>query len=100
MEIKVNTKWLFADNLEPKKKYLFEFVEAKAYIKDGKDKGQVFVILGEDKDYQGEFYVFPSKIDNLSELIKKLGTDDSKWAKQKFEVTADQSDKRFLFEPI
>lgn len=98
MEINAGTLWLFPENLEAKGN-LMEFVEATKYTtKSGVSSGQVFVLLGETQDAQGEFQIFPSKVKNLKELIKKLGKDDSKWKGVKF--NAKPSGNCVLLEPI
>lgn len=97
MKIKVPCNWLFPEDLAPAGN-LFEFVETKDYEKNGRVEGQVFILLGETTKAQGEFQIFPSKISNLKELVKKFGDDSAKWACIKFKATA--QDKKILFTPI
>lgn len=97
MKIQTYTAWLFPEDLAPTGN-LFEFVETKDYEKNGRKEGQVFILLGQTTKTDGEFQIFPSKIANLKELVKRYGDDDTKWHGVRFKATA--QDKKILFSPI
>ena len=95
MKIESSTFWLFPEDLKAEGGNLFEFVETKPYVKNGKESGQVFILLGETTKANGEFQTFPGKISNLKLLMKQLGDDDVKWKGKMFLVTADGEKMKF-----
>lgn len=74
MKIKAYAKWIFPDVL-PEDGITAEFVEQKEYEKGG----EVFWFLGSIGDFVGDLRIFPSKIENLKDIIRQLGDDDSAW---------------------
>lgn len=81
------TRWLFAENLDEKS--IFEFVEYKTDFKSKKGTDMpVFVLLGNDKDNSGEFLLSTWNIENLEEIMTKLGDNTDTWGTPKFKATA------------
>lgn len=80
--------WLFPENLLPEGN-TFEFCEFVPEYKTRKGlKIPVFVLLGSDKERQGEFLLATWNIENLKELIVKLGENSDTWKTPKFTATA------------
>lgn len=94
MRFEKRTMWLFPDSLRPEGS-LFDFVELQKY----KEDGQVMLLLGRSGSFVGEFQVFPSKVQNLAELQKQLGDDDTAWKNKKFLVRSSEDKKTMLFIP-
>lgn len=93
MKIEQVNFWLFPEDLEPQG-HLFEFAEAIPFVKNGKEQGQVFVLLGSNKKGAGEFQLFPSKVENLKEICKLLGDDSEKWNRQQFHIKPSMKDPK------
>lgn len=84
---KAMTFWLFADNLGPTGN-LFEFVDFLPNYKTESGKEiPVFLFVGEDSKYSGEFVCSIWNIRNLKDIKKILGEDSVHWVGKKFVAT-------------
>lgn len=90
MEFEVKGWWLFADDL-PQEGSMFEFVNLEKT-----PKGQVMMLLGKVKERVGDFQVFPGKISNLKDIIKKIGKDDAAWSGKRFVLKPTEDKKNFM----
>jgi hypothetical protein len=89
------TFWLFAENLTENS--TFEFVEFKPEYETRKgNKIPVFVLLGSDKEREGEFLLAVWNVANIKQLKEQLGSNSDTWGTPMFKATA--KGKRIILE--